>query len=346
MQNRWYYNNYAFRLASPILIGLVVYLLVLLFFDSVGELRTNFFSNELVFVIFLTLIFLETNRLVIVVLNKVYPFKDKFKLRILLQFLISIMASVVVISLVLYFYFVQFEGFSTISTELITFNLIYLLTSILFNLYYFSILLLQTRNNARFDEESKKKINIELEMETFKNHVNPDFLFQSLEIILSELHRDKKQADEQINNLAQIYRFTLDNKDAELIPLNKEVSSLLPVMRIFKAKYKDALEFTSQMDNNTEKYIIPGTLQIFFENAISRNINTTSIPLKFTLETLDSNLVLSYSLNRKLRSDVGSENRINYLKRAYRYFSDQEISIIENKESMQISIPLLIMEEE
>jgi len=87
-------------------------------------------------------------------------------------------------------------------------------------------------------------------METFKNQVNPEFLFQSLEIIISELHRNKKRADELVNSLAMVYRTTLENKDSDLIPLVSEVESLVPILKLFKAKYKDGLEY--KIDYNSK----------------------------------------------------------------------------------------------
>ncbi len=161
MKDNWYYNNILFRITAPVFIGIVVYLLVLLFFDSVDQLLSNVFSREAIFVIILTLIFLEINRLVIIVCNKILPFENNMKLRIVIQIIISILLSISVISIVLNWYFVQFEGFTTIFTELITFNAVYFIIIIFFNLYYFSIVFLNTRNDSRIAEESIRKSNLE-----------------------------------------------------------------------------------------------------------------------------------------------------------------------------------------
>lgn len=346
MKDRWFYNSYAFRLASPIILGIVVYLLVLLFFDSVGQITTNFFSREVVFVVLLTFVFLEINRLFIVILNKLNLFSAKFQFRIVIQILISILFTFLVNSLILYFYFVQFEGFSTINTELITFNLIYFVVAAFYNLYYFSIVFLYKRNDARIKDEITKKENLLLEMETFKNQVNPDFLFQSLEIIISELYHNKKSADEQVNNLAQVYRFTLDNQDAELIPLKMELESLLPIIRLFKAKYEEALQFNASKDYDTDRFVIPGTLQILFEYAISQNFITNTIPLRFNIVVKESELVVTYSLNKRLKTVADIERRFDNLVSAYNYFSDNEPKIEVEDNLTKLTIPLLELEEE
>ncbi|NQU32361.1 MAG: histidine kinase [Bacteroidetes bacterium] len=346
MNKNWYYNSFAFRLASPLLLGIVVYLLVLLFFDSVNQLATNFFSREVFFVIILTLIFLEINRLVIIFLRWAYPLSRNIQIRIIIQLLTSIILSTSIISLVMYFYFVQFEGFSTITTELITFNLIYIFVAICYNLYYFSLVFLYKRNDAKINEESTKKATLELEMETFKNQVNPDFLFQSLEIIISELYRNKKRADELVNSLAMVYRNTLENKDADLIPVATEIESLVPVLKLFKAKYHDGLEYLVDNGEKNLKSIIPGTLQILFENAIFQNIISDSLKLKFKVEILGDKILIVHSLNKRLRNNTLLEERVNRLKNAYSYFSKEGITFTEINGFLNISVPLLEFDEE
>lgn len=317
MRNNYYYNSFAFRLASPLLIGVVVYMLVLLFFDSIDELSTNFFSREVLFVIVLTFVFLELNRLIIVFFNWIYPISKNIQVRIILQLSISVIFSISIISFSLNFYFINFEGFTTITTELVTFNIIYFIVVIFYNLYYFSIVFLNKRNEDKIKEESTKKATLELEMETFKNQVNPEFLFQSLEIIISELHRNKKRADELVNNLALVYRTTLENKDSDLIPLVKEVESLVPIIKIFKSKYGDGLEYKIDCNSKNNKFIIPGSLQILFENAIFQNIISDSLHLKFSVEASDDKLVIKHSLNKRLRKNRKLEERVSRLKNAY-----------------------------
>jgi len=346
MKNSWFYNNYSFRLASPLLLGVIIYMLVLLFFDSVGEIITNFFSREVLFVIFLTFIFLEANRLIIVLLNKFYPLEQGVSLRIMLQFLISLALSSIIISLTLYFYFIHYVGFSTITTELITFNLIYFFVAIFYNLYYFSIVFLYKRNYSRIDHETTLKANLEIEMEAFKNHVNPEFLFQSLETIISELYNDKKVADELINELATVYRCTLDNQYNELVCLKEEISLLRPILRLFKAKYEDALQYTIDIESDIKGYVIPGTLQVLFEHAIFQNIVSTSIPLNFSVMANDSDLIISYTSNRKLKTNEKVEGRIKKFQNAYNYYSKTGVDLNELNGKVIITVPLLELDEE
>ncbi len=126
----------SFRVVSPLITGILVYMLVLMFFDSVDMLAANFFSREVLFVISLTILFFETNRLVIIFLNRFYSIDRDIKFRIIFQYALSVLFTLTVISLTLYYYFSYIEGFSTIRTELITFNSIFLFAAVFYHLYF------------------------------------------------------------------------------------------------------------------------------------------------------------------------------------------------------------------
>ncbi|MBU2552983.1 MAG: histidine kinase [Bacteroidetes bacterium] len=346
MNKKWFYNNLVFRLLSPFLLGIVVYMLVLLFFDSVDHLVANFFSREVLFVIVLSFVFLEINRLLVILLNHIDSPDRNLRVRVVLQLLASAILTVLIVSFFLYFYFIIFEGFRTIHTELITFNLIYLFAVIAYHLYYFSFVLLYKRNASLAEEENRKKANVELEIETLKYRVNQHFLFQSLEIIISELHRDKKVADALVDNLAQVYRFILDTKDAELIPVMDEIESLQPKLKLLDAKYKDSIRYAINTDSPSSKYVIPGSLQLLLENAVLENIITDSLPLSFAVDITENQLVINHTLNKSLQSNHLLEKQISRLKKAYHFYSSAGISMEENLNFVRIGVPLIELEEE
>ncbi len=282
MKNQLFYNIISFRVVSPLITGILVYMLVLMFFDSVDMLAANFFSREVLFVIFLTLLFFESNRLVIIFLNKIYPFEQNFKVRIIFQYALSASITFVVISFSLYYYFSYIEGFSTIRTELVTFNSIFLFAAVFYHLYFFSLNILYRKNETRIQTELRKKENIQYKVNAFKNQINPEFLFQSLEVIIAELYQNKKHADELVGKLAKTYRYALDNNKQELVPLQKELETLESILPVFRKIHFNAINLILPKRIHTELYVIPGTLQILLEFAITNTIITEALPLKIS----------------------------------------------------------------
>ncbi|NOX47378.1 MAG: hypothetical protein GXO89_10415 [Chlorobi bacterium] len=344
---KYFYNSIIFRLAAPPLFGILIYLLILMFFDSVNMLTENFFSREVLFSIGLTYLFFEGNRLVIVILNKTYPATKDLKLRILIQYLFSILITVLIISSVLYAYFTYIEGFNTIRTELVTFNSIYVFTAVFYNLFFFSLVFLNKKNESKVNKEKALRKNLEIELRAFKNQVNPELLFQSLEVIIGELHRDKKSADGLIDNLSKIYRYTLDNKNDDLVTLKQEIDSLKPIYTLFRAKYGQSFSLDIKIDDGAEELnLIPGTLQLLMEFALSENIITKYLPLDFKISNHKNQLQVCYKLNKRIIEDNPVKERLDFLFRAYVYYSEKSHKMWDKNGMRYFGIPLIEVGEE
>ena len=341
-----FYNSAVFRLVAPTLFGLLAYLLVLMFFDTVGMLAENFFSREAIFVIGISYLFFEANRLVIILYNRFLPAEKNLRIRLIVQFLTGLIISVIVVTCVLYFYFIRFEGFSTIITELITFNSIFTLFSLFYHLHFFSLVFLFRKNEKLIQHHAVKKMELELEMEAFRNKVNPDFLFESLDILISEFHQNKKHADELVNKLAQIYRYTLDNSQNELVAIQEELNILESVIAIFETKCPGMLITELKLPHENSIYVIPGILQRLYEGAFMQSIITPALPFQFRIFVDPEFIMVSYSNHPKISLIENDYDPLWQVKKAYAYYSDKIIEKVEKKGEIHICIPVLSIEEE
>lgn len=347
MGNKPFYNHIIFRLAVPPLLGIVVYLLVLMFFDSLSMLSENFFSREMMFTIGLTFFFLEGNRLLVIINTKIFSGRPEILTRAAVQYAMSGLLTVLLISGSLYGYFVLTEGFSTINTELITFNSIYLFAAFFYHLFFFSLLLTNRNNQVKLQQEIRKKDNLAMELQAFKNQVNPEFLLHALEIIISELHHEKKHADYLIGQISKTYRFSLENRFSDLIPLTDEIDSLDPLMEIFRAKYGRACSLVIVTGSFGEQYhILPGTLRVLVEYAISENIISEHLPLQIKVWQQDRKLILNYPLNKRLGEFNSEQKRLDYMLKTYSGISGQNSFISEKEGIREFAFPLFEVKED
>ena len=342
-----FYNDIAFRLLAPTMFGLVIYLMVLMFFDSIEMLADNFFSREVMFTIGLSYIFFELNRLVIVACNRIFRNSTKFRLRIIIQYLLSLLLSISAISYALYLYFVYIEGFSTIQTEIITFNSIFIVVAIFYHLFFYSLLYLNRKNEVKVEKELNKRASLDAELQAYKYQINPELLFQSLEIIISELYNDRESADGLVTELSKVYRYTLDNQDNDLVSLKNEIDSMEAIYCIFKAKFPESLHLLISIDEEeSECNLIPGTLRILFEKALSENIISKKLKMEITIRSEGDELLFTYKTHPKITYTNGIDQKINRLTSAYSYFSSKGIRKINNEGYLTIALPLLKIEEE
>jgi hypothetical protein len=336
MKSNEFPHKLSFRLLGPIILGTLVYLLVLMLFDSLALLQENFFSREILFTIILSLLFSELNRGVVLMFRKSHL---ALRARIIAQFLTGTVITLLGISTALFLYFTYVEGFTVIRTELITFNSIFFIFALFYHAFYFSLMYLDMKN------EQKKAVEIELQeklhedLKAFKTDINPEFLYHGLEVILKSVPIDPVKTDKLVSNLANIYRYRLKNRDLELAPVKSEIDSMKTLYHLMDSETSLQTE-----DIDESYYLIPGTLLFIAERAIMNNIAGNI--LDFTLKAEGDSLYATYQHFPKLRPNTDYENLPDRLQDSYRFYRNLEISesIVNNR--CTITIPLIAVETE
>jgi len=210
-------NNSVFRLFTPIFYGVTMYILILLIFDRVQDLSENFLILEVVLCLIITYILFESMRFFILLVEKSITSNLIVSKRLLLQGGGSLLLSLVITSMVISFYFSKLVGFNSYKNELIVFNTIFLFTSVLYNMVYFSFYYLNKTNESLLQKEDILRKNVEIELDTYKNKINPGFLYDSLETLISLSKQNIDKADQFILNLSDVYRNILTAKNSELV---------------------------------------------------------------------------------------------------------------------------------
>ena len=81
---------------------------------------------------------------------------------------------------------------------------------------------LRVRNSHERAQQLARE-NLQAQLGALKNQVNPHFLFNSLSILSSLVHRDADLAQQFVEHLARAYRYTLEQRDHDLVPLGTEL---------------------------------------------------------------------------------------------------------------------------
>lgn len=190
------------------------------------------------------------------------------------------------------------------------------------------------------NEEELKRENLIARYEALKNQVNPHFLFNTLNTLTGVVEQNPEKASEFIRKLSDIYRYVLEQKDKELIPLKQELKFVDDYIYLSKIRYGDGLLVEKEI-SSTDLLIAPLGLQILIENAIKHNIISDDKPLFIEIGSNNEYIYVKNTLQRK--SSVETTNRVgldNLIKR-YEYLSDRRVEIVETHTHFEVSIPLL-----
>ena len=104
--------------------------------------------------------------------------------------------------------------------------------------------------------------------------LNPHFLFNSLSVIAGLMQYQPELADETIERLAQVFRYTLRKSENEWAPLGEEIEFITAYLRIEQARFGDRLQVEFDVDPAAAHIPIPAmSIQPLIENAIKHGVS-------------------------------------------------------------------------
>jgi len=315
-------NNTVFRICAPMLYGVLVYLLILLVNNNLNDLLQTFSNKELYVCIALSYLSLESLRASIVFLVKWFE-KLPRKYRPVIQTLFSLVISLVIVYAGVFAYFKWVEGYSVAWYEMRNFFVIFGFTAVLYNILYSSNDYLLRENTVQLNLEAKLREKVEADFATFKNDINPDFLYESLESILQSLYIDVNDAEDQVDLLASIYRYQLMNRDKELVNLADELNALRNLISLFNFRSNGKIQLNSRLEATFDVHVVPGSLLIAADTIIRNTLLSRDSVFNITLyEEEDGYIVLQHKLNDKLILHEESLLAFARIQRVYSFFSD------------------------
>ena len=339
-------HNPFFRLLFPPVYGLLVYVLVLLIFDSIQEVEENFFSEEALFCVGLTYALTEGLRLVLMGINRLYPEFKSVQRRIIIYLVANLCCSLLIITLGVSGYFIWVLGYPSFQTELLTLNSIYLVSTVLYTLVYFGIYYLHHFNQRRLEQEKNMREKMEFQVNALKNDVNPQLLYTSLETLIQVLHHNPDEADAFIHDLSKIYRYSLENKKRDMVPVSREIEAAQNLIALYNYMHQGRIRLHHQPETTAavseQKLLLPGTLQKLAEFAINRSLITEHTPLQLyvCLETQDT-LIIRYELHERLLLSGLNSSPLPELTRAYSFYTARPLEYTEEENQVAVRIPLL-----
>lgn len=121
--------------------------------------------------------------------------------------------------------------------------------------------------------ENQKNLLVMSELKLLQAQVNPHFLFNSLNTIISIIRADADRARELLIHLSNFFRKNL-KRNSELSTLEEELNHVNSYLKIEKARFEDRLAIEMDIDPSLLSLRIPTfTLQPIIENAIKHGIS-------------------------------------------------------------------------
>tara|TARA_R110002074_G_scaffold49068_10_gene125363 strand:+ start:3782 stop:5146 length:1365 start_codon:yes stop_codon:yes gene_type:complete len=194
-------------------------------------------------------------------------------------------------------------------------------------------------------ESNKQEIVAKTEtakFESLKNQIDPHFLFNSLNVLTSLISENPKQAERFTTKLSKVYRYVLEQRNKELIPLSEELQFARTYMELLQMRFEDAIQFDIPLEiSNEELKIVPLSLQLLLENAVKHNVVSSSKPLKLRIFEENGALIIENNVNHKEAIGKSTKIGLRNITDRYHLLTKRNVEITNDNVTFRVSLPLL-----
>ena len=140
-------------------------------------------------------------------------------------------------------------------------------------IYYFYHFIEKSRRQ-QLDTLQLESLIKELELKTIKAHINPHFIFNSLNSIRALIDENPSRARTAITELSNILRSSMQVDKAETVSFEKELNIVKDYLALENMRFEDRLQVEYDIDEDTlDQQVPPMMLQTLVENAIKHGIS-------------------------------------------------------------------------
>ena len=272
--------------------------------------------------------------------------KDRFsKKRIFIGFLGSFVVTLIVIFLLRIFedVIVEKQSFNvflakeTASNYIVSIGITFFVTLSLYAFYFY-----KAYQESKFKEQKIIAGNANAKFESLKNQIDPHFLFNSLNVLSSLIEENPENAQRFTTSLSKVYRYVLEQKDKELVPLEEELSFAKTYMNLLKMRFENSLFYElPEAPINPDAKVVPLSLQLLLENTVKHNVASEQKPLHIRIFIVGDYLVIQNDFQKKEvmhdRKGVGLQNIVD----RYHIITNRKVLIEQNQKEFTVKIPIL-----
>ena len=276
-------------------------------------------------------------------LDRSIKWVDKPVLRSILGIIILVIYSVVAFMFVKYLMFYlkygklpseawEFASTSSFITVMISFNISLIFTAIGF---------FKAWKRALVKAEKLKIEMMAYKYESLRNQLNPHFLFNSFNVLSDLVYADQAMAVKFIQQMSDLFRYVLDSRDKELVPLAEEVEFMRSFTYLLKTRFEDKLNIDIDLQEAPGEYIVPMTLQLLVENAVKHNEVSEAYPLVISIRKNEGYLEVENTLRLKNAGEDSKNTGLKNIEQQFSFFTDKLIEINNLNGKYLVRVPVL-----
>ena len=198
------------------------------------------------------------------------------------------------------------------------------------------------------EAEQLRQNRSQTELRALQAQLNPHFLFNSLNTLLSEIEYDPDNAKVFTTRLADVYRYILQVQDKETVPLVDEMEFMRAYLYLHQVRIGHGLKFETRilpegtpMYGLRDKRILPLALQLLVENILKHNTVSARRPLSAVLTVDAAANTVTVENEIRLKKNVKSSGYgLKNLAERYRLSGGYEMVVERSVNRFKVRLPL------
>jgi two-component system LytT family sensor kinase len=131
------------------------------------------------------------------------------------------------------------------------------------------------------------------ELKALRAQINPYFLFNALNTIASLIPRQPAQAEQTVEQLSEVFRYTVHHTEREWVRVADEIDFVRPYLDIEQARFGKRLRVSLDVDSAASEVRIPAMIiQTLAENAIKHGVAAVRGPGRIAISACVENSTL------------------------------------------------------
>ena len=333
------------HLNRNILIFSLIFLALLTFLAFYFDHDRRYYITILWLVLFVFLLYIG-NKYFTRALDRKLPWKKYAVLRFVVQLLTGLLYSLLVFNFSYIFLKNIFTDDPPTGGQFYVLNVYGAFLIVPFIAIYYGVFFLKAWRRSALESEKLQKEQVKSQLYTLKNHLDPHFLFNNLNILSSLIELDKDRSKKFLQKFADVYRFMLDLSQEELISLNEELSFVRDYMHLLETRYHNQIIYTENVPESALfQQIPPLTIQMLVENCVKHNFIYPDQPLTIDIYVKHNRLFVDNCFQPNYNDTTIKGSGLKNIRERLEYFTDEPMLVEQKNGHWIVGIPLIEVEE-
>lgn len=335
-----------FRFLIPVFVGLVMYILVILL--STFSEPAGFHWTGIVWFVSITVLFWEGSRFISQKIESRFPSQTSLLKKLIWQLIILIVYGIIVFNLFyllvrLYeIYIYGNKGNPLTLIQFLTMSAIGIFLVLAIGGFQMGVFYFMQWQQSKLESERLQKKQTEAMFQVLKHQISPHFLFNNLNTLNSLIHESPEVASKFLALFAEVYRYSLQHRDEELVSLESELDMLQSYLYLIDQRFEKAISVEINISSDLKrKYIPPMSLQLLVENALKHNIAESTQKLRIKIEGEEDKLLVENNLQLRKEKKPSTKIGLSNLIERYRLLGQPLPEVQETFDYFRVVLPLL-----